>query len=181
MRQRYVCRSPMPSRCSSRGAGLPSGAARNDEAERPAMASRRHVGPVLMPHASRPPQSDVWLATPEAGPRVRPVEARRRGPSRVGRPAHGATAAGLGLEPRPAGRRGGCRAIRPSSLSHSHGFAALARAPGHIAVGVDVEWAGAARLPEPRPYGLLDGRGRGTRGAGGPVAPARKILRNLGR
>lgn len=27
-----------------------------------------------------------------------------------------------------------------SSLSHSHGFAALARALGHIAVGVDVEW-----------------------------------------
>lgn len=26
------------------------------------------------------------------------------------------------------------------SLSHSHGFAALARAPGMIAVGVDVEW-----------------------------------------
>jgi len=92
-----------------------------------------------MPHASRPPAIDVWLATPEA--------AREFDPSKLGGEDRAEWDA-LHTERRRldwASSRVllGVVAVagdQTSSLSHSHGFAALARAPGHIAVGVDVEW-----------------------------------------
>lgn len=92
-----------------------------------------------MPHVSRPPAIDVWLATPEAS--------REFDPSKLGREDRAEWDA-LRTERRRldwASSRVllGVVAVagdQTSSLSHSHGFAALARAPGHIAVGVDVEW-----------------------------------------
>lgn len=92
-----------------------------------------------MSQASRPAAIDVWLATPDA--------AREFDPSTLSRDDRAAwdalrtdrrrldwasSRALLGVVP--------VAGSQASSLSHSHGFAALARAPGHIAVGVDVEW-----------------------------------------
>jgi len=86
-----------------------------------------------------PPAADVWLATPAAALLFDPSRlsaadraewdglhtARRREDWASSR-------ALLGGVPRSDGHA--------SSLSHSRGFAALARAPRQVAVGVDVEW-----------------------------------------
>lgn len=85
------------------------------------------------------PVAEVWLATPEAARRFDPSQltgadrdawaairtARRRLDWESSRALQGAVP-GAGGERR--------------SLSHSHGFAALALAPGSVAVGVDLEW-----------------------------------------
>ncbi len=92
-----------------------------------------------MSQASRPPAVDVWLATPDA--------ARQFDPSKLSREDRTAWDA-LRTDRRRldwASSRallGGVAVAgsQASSLSHSHGFTALARAPGNIAVGVDVEW-----------------------------------------
>jgi hypothetical protein len=83
--------------------------------------------------------AEVWLATPEA--------ALLFDPSRLGAADR---AAWYGLHtPRRREDWASSRALlaavpaahgHASSLSHSRGFAALARAPGQVAVGVDVEW-----------------------------------------
>ena len=92
-----------------------------------------------MSQATRTSAVDVWLATPDA--------ARQFDPSKLSHEDRAAwdalhtdhrrldwasSRALQGVVPVAGGQA--------SSLSHSHGFAALARAPGHIAVGVDVEW-----------------------------------------
>jgi hypothetical protein len=92
-----------------------------------------------MSQAARTSAVDVWLATPDA--------ARQFDPSTLSREDRAAwealhtdrrrldwasSRALQGVVPVAGGQA--------SSLSHSHGFAARARAPGHIAVGVDVEW-----------------------------------------
>jgi len=92
-----------------------------------------------MSQTSRPPAVDVWLATPEA--------AREFDPSKLSREDRAAwdalrtdrrrldwasSRALLDVVP--------VAASQASSLSHTHGFAALARTPARIAVGVDVEW-----------------------------------------
>ena len=134
--------------------------------------------PVLMTQAARPPAVDVWLATPDA--------ARQFDPSKLSledraewdalrterrRLDWASSRALLGVVPVAANQAG--------SLSHSHGFAALARAPGHLAVGVDVEWLAPTRLREHGPHGVLDGRGRRVRVALGSGGPARTVLRKL--
>lgn len=88
---------------------------------------------------ARTPAAEVWLATPDA--------ARLFDPSKLNADARAewdglhtarrrtdwaSSRALLGAVP--------VSASRASSLSHSRGFAALALAPGHVAVGVDVEW-----------------------------------------
>jgi len=92
-----------------------------------------------MSSPASPQVTEVWLATPEA--------AGRFDPATLNEADHAAWAAIhtsrrrldwessralLGAFPVAEGQR--------SSLSHSHGFAALARAPVPVAVGVDVEW-----------------------------------------
>jgi hypothetical protein len=83
--------------------------------------------------------TEVWLATPDAADRFDPSmldpaerdqwtgirSARRRRDWESSR-------ALLGAVPEPGDRR--------RSLSHSHGFAAIALAPATVAVGVDLEW-----------------------------------------
>jgi len=92
-----------------------------------------------MSQATRTSVVDVWLATPDAARQFDPSTLsltdraewdalhtdRRRLDWASSRALLGVVAV--------AGHQA-------SSLSHSHGFAALARAPGQIAVGVDVEW-----------------------------------------
>lgn len=92
-----------------------------------------------MGRSARAVAAEVWLATPAA--------ARWFDPSKLGavdrveweglhtarrRADWASSRALMGAVPRSDGH-----AI---SLSHSRGFAALARAPGYVAVGVDVEW-----------------------------------------
>jgi phosphopantetheinyl transferase (holo-ACP synthase) len=92
-----------------------------------------------MSQAPRSPAIDVWLATPDA--------AREFDPSKLSLADRAAwdalhsdrrrldwasSRALLGVVP--------IAGDQASSVSHSHGFAALARSPGYIAVGVDVEW-----------------------------------------
>lgn len=93
----------------------------------------------VAPSQPAPPVAEVWLATPEAARRFDPSQltgadrdawaairtARRRLDWESSRALQGAIP-GAGGERR--------------SLSHSHGFAALALAPGAVAVGVDLEW-----------------------------------------
>lgn len=82
---------------------------------------------------------DVWLATPDA--------AREFEPSKLSREDRTAWDA-LHTDRRRldwASSRALLDVVpvagsQASSLSHSHGFTAFARAPGHLAVGVDVEW-----------------------------------------
>lgn len=101
-----------------------------------------------MSQAARLLAVDVWLATPTA--------ARKFDPSKLSREDRAAWDA-LRTERRRldwASSRAlldvvPVAASQASSLSHSHGFAALARTPGHIAVGVDVEWL------EPRDFASL--------------------------
>jgi hypothetical protein len=92
-----------------------------------------------MTQPAGPSTADVWLATPAAALLLDPSRlsatdrtewdglhtARRREDWASSR-------ALLGAVPRSDGHS--------SSLSHSRGFAALARAPRQVAVGVDVEW-----------------------------------------
>jgi phosphopantetheinyl transferase (holo-ACP synthase) len=93
---------------------------------------------VTTPQA-RAPAAEVWLATP--------VAALLFDPSSLGA-ADRAVWDGLHTARRRedwASSRALLAAVpgadgHASSLSHSRGFAALARAPGRVAVGVDVEW-----------------------------------------
>lgn len=88
---------------------------------------------------AEPPAADVWLATPAA--------ALLFDPSRLGA-ADRTEWNGLHTARRRedwASSRALLAAVpgaegHASSLSHSRGFAALARAPRRVAVGVDVEW-----------------------------------------
>jgi phosphopantetheinyl transferase (holo-ACP synthase) len=83
--------------------------------------------------------AEVWLATPAAALLLDPsrLDAADRAEwnglhTARRREDWASSRALLGAVPRADGRVG--------SLSHSRGFAALARAPGQVAVGVDVEW-----------------------------------------
>ena len=92
-----------------------------------------------MTRPADPATAEVWLATPAAAPLLDPSKLsaadraewdalqtpRRREDWASSRVLLGAVPASDD---------------QASSLSHSHGFAALARSPGHVAVGVDVEW-----------------------------------------
>jgi hypothetical protein len=94
---------------------------------------------MLMGRSVRAVAAEVWLATPAA--------ARLFDPSKLGA-ADRAEWEGLHTARRRtdwASSRALMGAVptsgsHASSLSHSRGFAALARAPGYVAVGVDVEW-----------------------------------------
>ena len=92
-----------------------------------------------MARASTPRGIETWLATPEAADRLDPSRLvgrdreewptlqtdRRRRDWASSRALLGAAEVASDHE---------------SSLSHSHGYAALVLAPGAVAVGVDVEW-----------------------------------------
>lgn len=85
------------------------------------------------------PETDVWLATPDAAGQFDPSKLSREDQARWAglhtarrRLDWASSRALLGAVP--------VTGSQASSLSHSHGFAALARAPRDVAVGVDVEW-----------------------------------------
>jgi hypothetical protein len=94
-----------------------------------------------MPHEDCPATTEVWLATPQAADlldlaRLDPTElltwkrlhtARRRSDWASSRALRQALS-------------GDPRSDWCSSLSHSRGHAALARASGNVAIGVDLEW-----------------------------------------
>jgi hypothetical protein len=99
-----------------------------------------------MSHTDPSLKNELWLATPDAARQFDPATL-----SRADRAAWDAlrterrrldwasSRALLGVVPIAAGQA--------SSLSHSHGFAALARVPEPIAVGVDLEWLAPRDFP----------------------------------
>jgi 4'-phosphopantetheinyl transferase len=83
--------------------------------------------------------AEVWLATPEAGPLLEPsrlsaAERNAWAAIRTPRRRRDWAASRALLAAVPAGSDGS------SSLTHSRGFAALARVSAAAAVGVDIEW-----------------------------------------
>jgi phosphopantetheinyl transferase len=92
-----------------------------------------------MSRRSTPGNAEVWLATPEAASLLDP--SRLNGAERV----HWATIQTRRRQLDWASSRALLNAVpntgdQNSSLSHSHGFAALALVPGAGGVGIDVEW-----------------------------------------
>ena len=105
-------------------------------------ASHHWAAGALMSRRSTPGTAEVWLATPEAASLFDPSQLDSEDRARWGaiqtrrRQADWASSRAL-LSAVP----NGCDQTR--SLSHSHGFAALALVPGTGGVGIDVEWQAA--------------------------------------